>query len=134
MFTYFTNEGRLTTTVFSKCLIPSHRPKDSYRQFEHLLPTTIRLGHRKCGSETVNIFTCGHTPVADLHTKVLDVSPPPRVQILSISFSFWEHLVTSYVGGPMKGWHPHLGEILDSPLHTLRYSQTFQNVTLCGHY
>ena len=36
--------------------------------------------------------------VANLHSKILDV--PPRVQILSISCSFWENLAKSYVGTP----------------------------------
>ena len=37
--------------------------------------------------------------VADLHSKSLDVrSPLPRVQILSISCSFWGNLAKSYVG------------------------------------
>ena len=104
MFTYFTNEGRLTTTVFSKCLIPSHRPKDSYRQFEHLLATAIKLGHCKCGTETVNIFTCGHTPVADLHTKILDVSPPPSRG--PNSFNFIQFLGTL---GKIVCWRPYEG-------------------------
>ena len=46
--------------------------------------------------------------VADLHSKILDVPPPPRVQILSISCSFWENLTKSYVGPP-EGWRPPRG-------------------------
>ena len=29
---------------------------------------------------------------------------------------FWENLAKSYVGAPLEGWRPHLGEILDPPL------------------
>ena len=44
-------------------------------------------------------------------------TPPPGVQILSISCSFWENLAKSYVGAPpLKSWRPLLGEILDPPL------------------
>ena len=39
-------------------------------------------------------------PVADLHSKISDARPPPGVQILSISYSFWENLAKSYVGAP----------------------------------
>ena len=53
--------------------------------------------------------------VADLHSKILD-APPPGVQILSISCSFWENLAKSYVGAPLESWRPLLGEILDPPL------------------
>ena len=42
--------------------------------------------------------------------------PPPGVQILSISCSFWENLAKSYVGAPPGSWRPLLGEILDPPL------------------
>ena len=39
--------------------------------------------------------------MADLHSKILDARPPPPgVQILSISCSFWEILAKSYVGAP----------------------------------
>ena len=41
--------------------------------------------------------------VADLHSKILDAPPPPGVQILSISCSFWEILAKSYVGAPLWG-------------------------------
>ena len=55
--------------------------------------------------------------MADLHSKILDAPPPPRVQILSISCSFWEILAKSYVGAsPLGSWRPHLREILDPPL------------------
>ena len=46
-------------------------------------------------------------------------APPPGVQILSISCSFWENLTKSYVGAPLGSWRPLLGEILDPPLHTV---------------
>ena len=42
--------------------------------------------------------------------------PPPGVQILSISCSFWEISAKSYVGAPLGSWRPLLGEILDPPL------------------
>ena len=46
-------------------------------------------------------------------------APPPGVQILSISCSFWEILAKSYVGAPPPGsWRPLLGEILDQPLNS----------------
>ena len=38
---------------------------------------------------------------------------PLGVQILSISCSFWENFAKSYIGTPLEGWCPHLGEILD---------------------
>ena len=57
-------------------------------------------------------------PVADLHSKILDVRPP-RVQILSISCSLWEILAKSYVGAPWS-WRPLLGEILDPPLISVK--------------
>ena len=41
--------------------------------------------------------------VADLHSKILDA---PRVQILSISCSFWEILAKSYVGAPPEELMP----------------------------
>ena len=43
--------------------------------------------------------------------------PPPGVQILSISCSFWENLANSYVGAPLGSWRPLPGEILDPPLN-----------------
>ena len=43
-------------------------------------------------------------------------APPPGVQILSISCSFWENLAKSYVGAPLGSWLPLLGEIVDPPL------------------
>ena len=55
------------------------------------------------------------TAVADLHSKILD-APPPGVQILSISCSFWEFFVKSYVGAHLGSWRPLFGEILDPPL------------------
>ena len=51
-------------------------------------------------------FTCTidlSLAVADLHSKILDARPPPGVQILSISCSFWEILAKSYVGAPPRG-------------------------------
>ena len=52
---------------------------------------------------------CGLTPpVADLHSKILDVRPL-GAQILSISCSFWEFLAKSYVGAPP-------GELVPPPL------------------
>ena len=38
--------------------------------------------------------------VEDLHSKILDMCPPPGVQILSISCSFWKYLAKLYVGAP----------------------------------
>ena len=52
--------------------------------------------------------------MADLNSKILDT--PSGVQILSISCSFWESLAKSYVGAPLEGWRPHIGEVLDPPL------------------
>ena len=63
--------------------------------------------------------------VADLHSKILD-APPPGVQILSISCSFWENLAKSYVGASPESWRPLLGEILDPPLN--RYVNVMQSV------
>ena len=40
----------------------------------------------------------------------------PRVQIFSISCSFWENLANSHVGPPLGSWRPLLGEIRDLPL------------------
>ena len=37
-------------------------------------------------------------PVAGLHSKILDAPPPPGIQILSNSCSFWKILAKSYVG------------------------------------
>ena len=38
---------------------------------------------------------------------------PLRIQILSISWSFWENLAKLYVDmAPLEGWRPHLGETL----------------------
>ena len=49
----------------------------------------------------VDAYVRGPTPVADLHSKILDARPPLLgVQILSISCSFWEILAKSYVGAP----------------------------------
>ena len=47
---------------------------------------------------------------------VVDLRVPLGVQILSISFSFWENLAKSYVGAPQGSWRSPLGEILDPPL------------------
>ena len=47
--------------------------------------------------------------VADLHSKILD-APPPPVQILSISCSFWENLAKSYVGAPWRVGAPSSGK------------------------
>ena len=49
--------------------------------------------------------------MADLHSKILDTRPPPPpgVQILSISCSFWEILAKSYVGAPQGVGHPPRG-------------------------
>ena len=59
-------------------------------------------------------------PVADLRGGAGD-APPPGVQILSISCSFWEILAKSYVSAPPLGsWHPLLGEILDPPLRSIK--------------
>ena len=55
-------------------------------------------------------------PVADLHSKILDVRRRLGVQILSISCSFWEILAKSYVSAPLGSWRPLPGEILDPPL------------------
>ena len=52
--------------------------------------------------------------MADLRGSAGDAPPPPPgVQILSISCSFWEILTNSYVGAPLGSWRPLLGEILD---------------------
>ena len=43
---------------------------------------------------------------------------PLGVKIQSVSCGFGENLAKSYVCAlPPKCWHPHLGEILDPPLH-----------------
>ena len=55
--------------------------------------------------------------MADLRGAQGTHAPCPRVQILSISCSFWEILAKSYVGPPPEGWCPNLGEIQDPPLH-----------------
>ena len=54
--------------------------------------------------------------MADLRGGAGHVPPPPGVQILLISCSFWEILAKSYVGAPPGSWRPLLGEILDPPL------------------
>ena len=49
--------------------------------------------------------------------------PPPGVQILSISCSFWENWAKLYVGAlPLGSWRPLLGEILDPALLVLRFN------------
>ena len=51
--------------------------------------------------------------------------PPPGVQILSISCSFWENSAKLYVGAslpPLGSWRPLLGEILDPALLVLRFN------------
>ena len=45
-----------------------------------------------------------------------DARPPPGVQILSISCSFWEILAKLYVGGPPGSWRPLIEEILNPSL------------------
>ena len=67
---------------------------------------------------TTSLWFCSGRSKGDTR----DVRPPPRVQILSISCSFWENLAKSYIGAPPESWRPHLGEILDPPLFCL--SQT----------
>ena len=52
----------------------------------------------------------GSGAVADLHSKILEARPPPGVQILSISCSFWENLAKLYVGAPRGVGAPSLGK------------------------
>ena len=62
-------------------------------------------------------------------------APPPGVQILSISCSFWENLAKSYVGAPPLGsWRPLLGEILDPPLNSQGVESTRTIFSLLDHY
>ena len=64
----------------------------------------------KLSSQGSNI-SCGQpVAVADLHSKILDARPPPRVQILSISCSFSEILAKSYVGAPRGVGAPSSGK------------------------
>ena len=66
--------------------------------------------------------------VADL--RGAQGTPPPGVQILSISCGFWEILAKSYVGAPPGSWRPLLGEILDPPLNNYVYNDTKENSSL----
>ena len=50
--------------------------------------------------QNLKFFSKECKAVADLHSKIMDVRPPPGVQILSISCSFWGILAKSYVGAP----------------------------------
>ena len=55
--------------------------------------------------------------VADLHSEILDVPPPTTgVQILSISYSFWEKFGKIVCWRPLESWRPNFGEILDPSL------------------
>ena len=47
---------------------------------------------------------------------------PLRAKIFSISCSFSQNRVKSYVGAPLEGWRPLLRGILDPPLQWLFYS------------
>ena len=61
-------------------------------------------------------------------------APPSRVQILSISCSFWENFAKSYVGAPLPGsWRPHLGEILDPLLQWALQKRPKWNGTMETH-
>ena len=57
-----------------------------------------QIRYNKLHSSFYFIFIMVHcvNAVADLHSKILD--PTPRIQILSVSFSFWENLSKSYAG------------------------------------
>ena len=74
-------------------------------------------------------------PVADLKGS-RGMHPPPVVQILSISCSFWPNLAKSYVGTP-GSWRPLLGEILGPQLvlAKLRQGNIFTGVcqSFCSH-
>ena len=62
------------------------------------------------------VFQIVYPPIGGSKGAARDASSAPGIQILSISCSFWENLAKSYVGVPLEGWHPNLGEILDLPL------------------
>ena len=55
--------------------------------------------------------------VADLHSKILD-APPPRgpnsFNFMQFLGNFWQNRM---LVPPLGSWRPHLGEILDPPLH-----------------
>ena len=59
--------------------------------------------------------TSYHSPVADLHSKILDARPPGSPN----SFNFMQFLGKFgkiVCWRPLESWRPLLGEILDPPL------------------
>ena len=62
-----------------------------------------------------------------------DACPPLGVQILSISYSFWDILAKWYVGAPPGSWHPLLGEILDPPLIWTDCSVTWSGLIVLSY-
>ena len=113
-----------------------------------LSDSILRCGGKRCTKAKRQKATETNTPVADLHSKILDASPGPiffisggfrgrprrasplRPKIFSISCSFSQILAKSYVGAPLEGWRPLLRGLLDLPLfikeslHTLPGSAT----------
>ena len=77
--------------------------------------------------------------MADLHSKILDAPPPPGVQILSISCSFWENLAKSYVGAPWRVGAPSSGKswirhcLLLKALHRAIFPLIFNFFQSPGH-
>ena len=88
--------------------------------------------HKQC---SFNIYTFYVTniipgPVADLHSKILDV--PPRGPNSFNFMQFPENMAKSYVGvPPPRSWHPLLGQIMDAPLRSVAASKYISDTTAC---
>ena len=70
-----------------------------------------------------------YTTVADLHSEILDVPPPgPKFfQFHTVFGKIWQNHML--VPPPPEGWCPHLGEILDPPVHKSCHANSKEHAT-----